>query len=66
MTVIYACGAAFILAILILAILILVFALARTAKGGPEKQRYDDDEQMAALMEHRLSVEMEHDLFATK
>lgn len=61
MTVIYACGAAF-----ILAILIFVFALARTAKGGHEKQQADDAEQMAALMEHRLSVEMEHDLFATK
>jgi hypothetical protein len=61
MTVILACGAA-----LVLAILILVFSLARTAKGDAYEQQAKDDEQMAALMEHRLSVEMEHDLFATK
>ncbi len=61
MTVILACGAAF-----VLAIFILVFSLARTAKGNAYEQQADDDAQMAALIEHRLSVELEHDLFATK
>lgn len=61
MTIIYSCAAAF-----VVAILILVLAMARTAKGSPEQQREDDAAQMAAMSEFRLGAEREHELFATK
>lgn len=59
MTVILACGAAFLLAIGFLA-----FALAASAKGDAYEQQAKDDEQMAALMELRALEALEHDLFA--
>lgn len=61
MTVYLACGAAF-----VLAILILVFSLARTAKGNAYEQQADDEEQMAALMVQQLSYELENGIFDAK
>jgi predicted histidine transporter YuiF (NhaC family) len=55
-TIIIACGFAFLLMIygLLLAILIM---------SGRHREAYEDDEQMAALMEHRLALGLERDLF---
>lgn len=55
-TIIIACGIAFILAICGLVIAILIIS-------GRYREAYEDDEQMAALMEHRLALGMERDLF---
>lgn len=55
-TIIISCGIAFILAIVGLVIAVLKMS-------GRHREAYEDDEQMAALMEHRLALGMERDLF---